>query len=121
MGQSHMGQPQMTDGPMVGGLGGLGHHQAHLGPGGNLVGIGGGGTLAQRASIGIAGLAIRKMRAREGKETRARPYSKTRCPHNRDHYSCRECGGAGICVHNRRKSQVRWCVVAYSLSPSAAP
>ncbi len=53
-----------------------------------------------------AGLAMRKQRGREGKEARSRPYNKARCPHNRDHYSCRECGGAGICMHKKRKSQV---------------
>ena len=56
--------------------------------------------------------AVRKVRARDGKEVRARPYNKQRCPHNRDHYSCRECGGAGICVHKRRKSQVAFVILA---------
>ena len=55
---------------------------------------------------GEPGLAMRKQRGREGKEARSRPYNKARCPHNRDHYSCRECGGAGICMHKKRKSQV---------------
>jgi hypothetical protein len=58
------------------------------------------------AARGGLGLVMRKVRGGDGKEARSRPYNKARCPHNRDHYSCRECGGAGICPHKRRKSQV---------------
>ena len=50
-------------------------------------------------------------KVRTDKEARTRPYNKTRCPHGRDHYSCRDCGGAGICEHKRRKSQV--CILPF--------
>ena len=50
-------------------------------------------------------------KVRTDKEARTRPYNKTRCPHGRDPYSCRDCGGAGICEHKRRKSQV--CILPF--------
>jgi len=90
MDPSAMGSMGMPNGPTMGvssGVGGLG--------------------VPQRGIVGQSELAMGKVRGqREGKESRSRPYNKMRCPHNRDHYSCRECGGAGICIHKKRKSQV---------------
>ncbi len=66
--------------------------------------------VAHGAPLGLSmqsGLNVMRKPRRDAKEARSRPYNKARCPHNRDHYSCRDCGGAGICVHKRRKSQVR--------------
>ena len=39
------------------------------------------------------------------KETR----SKNRCEHNRDKYSCKECGGSAFCIHNRMKTSCKDC------------
>ena len=32
-----------------------------------------------------------------------------KCPHGRQRYRCKECGGSGICEHGRRRSQCREC------------
>jgi hypothetical protein len=92
--------PPVHSGGGGGGLNsGMGMPRAPLPPG------------AHGTPLGLAmpsgGLNVMRKPRREGKEARSRPYNKARCPHNRDHYSCRDCGGAGICVHKRRKSQVR--------------
>ena len=31
------------------------------------------------------------------------------CPHGRQRYFCKECGGGGICEHGRRRSQCKEC------------
>ncbi len=32
-----------------------------------------------------------------------------RCPHGREHYYCRDCGGGGICEHKRHRSACKEC------------
>ena len=32
-----------------------------------------------------------------------------RCPHGRQRYFCKECGGGGICEHGRRRRQCKEC------------
>ena len=32
-----------------------------------------------------------------------------RCPHGRQRYFCKECGGGGICEHGRRRSKCKEC------------
>ena len=32
-----------------------------------------------------------------------------KCPHNRERYRCKDCGGSSICPHNRVKSQCKDC------------
>ena len=32
-----------------------------------------------------------------------------RCPHGRQRYYCKECGGGGICEHGRRRSKCKEC------------
>ena len=31
------------------------------------------------------------------------------CPHGRQSYFCKECGGGGICEHGRRRSRCKEC------------
>jgi hypothetical protein len=31
------------------------------------------------------------------------------CPHGRERYKCKECGGASICEHGRRRSRCKEC------------
>ena len=35
--------------------------------------------------------------------------NKTKCIHGRIKYTCRECRGSGICLHNKHKSQCKLC------------
>ena len=35
--------------------------------------------------------------------------SKPPCPHGRQRYICKECGGKGICEHGRLRSQCKEC------------
>ena len=42
-------------------------------------------------------------------EGRAVKKSRPRCPHNRERYRCKECGGASICEHNRQRSKCKEC------------
>jgi hypothetical protein len=32
-----------------------------------------------------------------------------KCPHNREQYRCRDCGGFGMCVHGREKRRCKEC------------
>ena len=34
---------------------------------------------------------------------------KTKCPHNKQRNSCKECGGSSICEHNRRRNNCKEC------------
>jgi len=38
------------------------------------------------------------------KQPAAMPKERKKCPHGRDQYVCKECGGAGICIHGRKRS-----------------
>uniref|UniRef100_A0A0G4HLD1 Uncharacterized protein n=1 Tax=Chromera velia CCMP2878 TaxID=1169474 RepID=A0A0G4HLD1_9ALVE len=39
----------------------------------------------------------------------AAPSQKGLCPHGRQQYDCKECGGKGICEHGRRRRQCKEC------------
>ena len=36
-------------------------------------------------------------------------YIRKKCPHGREKYRCKECGGSAICEHGRQKSQCKEC------------
>ena len=36
-------------------------------------------------------------------------YVRPKCPHNRQRYECKECGGSQICEHNRLRSRCKEC------------
>jgi hypothetical protein len=41
--------------------------------------------------------------------TKKTNYVRPKCPHGRQRYRCKECGGSGLCEHGRRRSRCKEC------------